>query len=108
MDAVEKVARFMWDQDWGSSGLGDWETGADSERSSYLDAADRMIAAFPQLALEGREEWEYAQATPSYGYDDEQNGWHVGKSFHGDPNRALDEGFTLVRRALGPWSEVQS
>ena len=49
-------------------------------------------------------EWEYAQAVIA----DDEGGLYLGKSFGDDPTRALDEGYVLVRRHVGPWVPVES
>lgn len=52
---------------------------------------------------------EYAEAMPEYDTKtDEQIGWAAGKSFGADPNRALEEGRTLVYREVGEWKKVEA
>lgn len=64
MDAAEKVAmHIFWDR-WGSG----WEVASAGDRARCLGEARRWIAAFPQIALEGREETGTA---PVLGYPDD-------------------------------------
>lgn len=53
MDAIEKIARVLYAMERRTE---PWESLDDWARSCYLDDAPMMLAAFPQLALEGREE----------------------------------------------------
>lgn len=56
------------------------------------------------LATQRSQRWEYAQGFETDYYSD----WYIGKSFGDDPSRPVDEGYTLLRRSLGPWEVVES
>lgn len=64
--------------------------------------ADAILSRFA-VTPKDETEWEYAQGFIEADVD---GLWWVGKSFHGDPTRHLDEGYELIRRRLGPWEPV--
>lgn len=60
MDATEKIARAHFDAEQRvveTDGDTDYDEKYAQVRSFHVEMACHLIAAFPQLALEGREEW---------------------------------------------------
>lgn len=58
MDAVEKVARALFVSDYPYTSLPEGRFPESViHRGRYMRTARNLLAAFPQLALEGREEW---------------------------------------------------
>ncbi|QOC26063.1 hypothetical protein IC744_06835 [Microbacterium hominis] len=74
----------------------------ESDSSEGWEMVDAILSRFA-VTPKDETEWEYAQG---FIEDDVDGLWWVGKSFHGDPTRHLDEGYELIRRRLGPWEPV--
>lgn len=75
------------------------------DATEYLEADSRdfeyeIVTALRSL-LESIE-YEYAQGFETDYYET----WYVGKSFGHESNRPLDEGYTLIKRALLPWERA--
>lgn len=106
MDAVEKVARALYALDTGDGENYEWFA------DQYARIAEGLISVFPQLALEGREEWgvRHSQGTVACRSEADARDRYSADVAYDARRQLASRGKTrLVKRAAaGQWVEVKS